>query len=331
MAPMFLGVDGGGTKTAYVLIDAHGEIRASLVGDSVSHLAGGFERAEALLTDGVRSMLAAANVDAARIAFAFFGLPSYGEDSSTTSRLDALPGATLPPARFRCGNDMIGSWAGALGGADGISVISGTGSMAYGEFDGRTARAGGWGELIGDEGSAYWIAREGMNLFSRMSDGRAPRGGLHALVRERMKIGDDLDLCARIYGEAANTRGAFAQFARLVHEAALTGDVQAREIFTRAGEELAGAVFAVRRALGVPSTVLVPVSYSGGAFAGAQMLVDAFTSSLNALPAAFECRVPQYPPVIGAALHAARLAGVPLPREALSNLQAHCATAKLPR
>jgi N-acetylglucosamine kinase-like BadF-type ATPase len=226
---------------------------------------------------------------------------------------------------------MIGSWAGALGCADGISVIAGTGSMAYGEFTNRTARAGGWGELIGDEGSAYWIAREGMNLFSRMSDGRASRSGLHTLVRERMRIDNDLDLCARIYGEAANTRGAFAQFARLVHEAALSGDLQAREIFTRAGEELANTVFAVRRALAVPQSIVVPVSYSGGAFAGAQVLVDAFTSALTALPAAFDCRAPLYPPVVGAALYAARLAGAPLPSDALANLQARCATAELPR
>ena len=74
---------------------------------------------------------------------------------------------------------MVCSWAGSLACADGISVIAGTGSMAYGEYAGRQARCGGWGELIGDEGSAYWIAREGMNLFSRMSDGRAARGPLH--------------------------------------------------------------------------------------------------------------------------------------------------------
>jgi N-acetylglucosamine kinase-like BadF-type ATPase len=314
-----------------VLIDGDGALRASRVSASVSHLSEGFERAEALLVEGIRAVLAAANVDAAQLDYAFFGLPSHGEDSATTPNLDALPRAALSAARYRCGNDMIGSWAGALACADGISVIAGTGSMAYGEFANRTARAGGWGELIGDEGSAYWIAREGMNLFSRMSDGRAPRGALHALVRERMRIESDLDLCARIYGEAANTRGAFAQFARLVHEAAKAGDLQAREIFTRAGEELANTVFAVRRSLAIPQSIVVPVSYSGGAFAGAQMLVEAFTSALGALPAAFECRAPLYPPVIGAALYAARLAGAPLSPLALANLQAGCAAVELPR
>jgi len=173
---MFLGVDGGGTKTAYALIDAHGALRASHVGGSVSHLSQGYERAAALLVEGVRAVFAAAAADAAEIRFAFFALASHGEDSASTARLDAMPAAVLDPAHFRCGNDMIGSWAGSLACEDGISVIAGTGSMAYGEYAGRSARAGGWGEIIGDEGSAYWIAREGMNLFSRMSDGRAAHG-----------------------------------------------------------------------------------------------------------------------------------------------------------
>ena len=121
-----------------------------------------------------------------------------------------MPARLLDVARYRCGNDMVCSWAGSLACADGISVIAGTGSMAYGEYAGRTARAGGWGELIGDEGSAYWIAREGMNLFSRMSDGRAPRGPLYELVRARFGIAVDLDLCARVYGEGVSARSAFA-------------------------------------------------------------------------------------------------------------------------
>jgi N-acetylglucosamine kinase-like BadF-type ATPase len=238
---MFLGVDGGGTKTAFVLIDARGGIRASHVTGSVSHLSQGVEGASVLLAEGVRALLARAVTAAAQVDFAFFGLSSYGEDSAVTPRLDAMPAPLLDRRRFRCGNDMLGSWAGSLACADGISVIAGTGSMAYGEHHGRSARAGGWGELIGDEGSAYWIAREGMNLFSRMSDGRAPRGPLHSLVCERLGLDTDLDLCARVYGGDAAGRGEFAQFARLVHEAADRSDTGARAIFLRAAAELVDA------------------------------------------------------------------------------------------
>ena len=112
------------------------------------------------------------------------------------------PAQALPHRRYSCGNDMVCGWAGALAGADGINIVSGTGSIAYGEFAGRNARAGGWGELFSDEGSSYWLAREGLRLFSRMSDGRSPRGSLYEYVRRHFSLASDLDLCAAIYGKA---------------------------------------------------------------------------------------------------------------------------------
>ena len=317
---MFLGVDGGGTKTAYTLIEASGIVRASHVGPSVSHLSEGFERAADLLTKGLGATLASAGTTAPEITFSFIGLPSYGEDSASTARLDAMPSALLDRARYRCGNDMICSWAGSLACRDGISVIAGTGSMAYGEYRGRNARAGGWGELIGDEGSAYWIAREGMNLFSRMSDGRAARGPLHALVREQFGIGVDLDLCASVYGEAAGKRNVFAQFAPLVDEAAKAGDSQAAQIFQRGAQELVQCVLATRRTLAVPDDLKLPVSHSGGVFNGASLMVDAFRATLAASSAGLEYHAPEFQPAIGASLYAARLAGTPLPEAALQRL-----------
>lgn len=322
----FLGVDAGGTKTAYALIDAAGNILGIHRSGSVSHLANGIARATALLIEGMNGTLASGGVRAPDIAFAFLGLPAYGEDSVSTPLLDAMPSALVEPARYRCGNDMICSWAGSLAGADGISVVAGTGSIAYGEYAGRAARAGGWGELIGDEGSAYWIAREGMNLFSRMSDGRAPRGPLYCLVRQSLNLEVDLDLCARIYGEGADSRGAFAQFAQVVHAGVQAGDQQALAIFHRAAQELAAIVVATRSALQAPRDAVIPVSFSGGAFHGAPVLTSAFREALAGTGCAFEFRSPAYPPLIGAALYAARLHGTPLPNPALKNLAGQCAS-----
>ena len=328
---MYLGVDGGGTKTAYALIDGRGRILASHLTASVSHLSEGFAAAASMLGEGVRTILAQASLTPADIDFAFFGLPAYGEDSATTAQMDAMPTSVLERAKVRCGNDMVCSWAGSLGCREGISVIAGTGSIAYGEYEGRAARTGGWGELIGDEGSAYWIAREGMNLFSRMSDGRAARGALHAIVCKRFDLGVDLDLCARLYGECASARSTFAQFAKLVSEAATAGDDRAREIFLRAADELAALAIAVRRTLAVPDTVSLPVSYSGGTLAGSPVLLAAFTDSLKAIAPPFDCRAPLFPPVIGAALYAARLAGRPLAEDALAALERESANASLPQ
>ena len=326
---MYLGVDGGGTKTAYALVDANGRLCATHLTGSVSHLADGFEPASVTLLDGSATTLAKAGITAAQLRFAFFGLPAYGEDSTTTARMDAMPSPLLDATKYRCGNDMICSWAGSLACADGISVIAGTGSMAYGEYAGRQARAGGWGELIGDEGSAYWIAREGMNLFSRMSDGRAPQGPLYALVRSRLGLEIDLDLCAKIYGVAANTRGAFAQFAPLVDAAAVAGDEQARTILDRAAGELVASVVAVRRALAVPDSAELAVSWSGGAFSGSAQLVTAFREALAALRPICRYSPPRFPPMIGAALYAAWLCGQVWTAATLATLHEQCTAAKL--
>lgn len=321
---MFLGVDGGGTKTAYALIDANGRIRARHVGPSVSHLAVGFARATQLLIGGIAATLEKAASAPSNLTFAFVGLPSYGEDSATTSTMDAMPAALIDASRYRCGNDTVCSWAGSLACEDGISVIAGTGSIAYGEYAGRDARAGGWGELIGDEGSAYWIAREGLNLFSRMSDGRSTRGPLYELVRARFGLTIDLDLCSRIYGESGSLRSVFAQFATSVHEAAQAGDRQVLAIFDRGAKELVECVIAVRRALAVPEREIIPVSHSGGVFNGATFSRDAFRSALEAANQGFQYRVPAYAPDVGAALYAAQLAAQPLDESAKRTLRQQC-------
>ena len=326
---MYLGVDGGGTKTAFALIDGDGALKASHVGASIDYLADGIAVARARLIDGIRATLAQQSLAPAGIAFAFFGLPAYGEDGESIAELDAMPSELLDASRYRCGNDMICSWAGSLACADGISVIAGTGSMAYGEFAGRQARCGGWGELIGDEGSAYWIAREGMNLFSRMSDGRVARGPLHRLVRERFELTNDLYLCSRIYGAGADRRDGFAQFARLVHDAAQAGDAAAAGIFTRGAKELVDCVIATRRALDPPATAALPVSHSGGVFNNVPAMVDAFRAGLAAAPQPFEYVRPQCPPAVGAALYAARIAGKPLPSAAVKRLQQQCESSEV--
>ncbi|HEY4369674.1 MAG TPA: BadF/BadG/BcrA/BcrD ATPase family protein [Steroidobacteraceae bacterium] len=309
---MFFGVDGGGTKTSYAVIGADGLVRVRHVGPSVSHLAQGFARATDVLLDGIVTTLQKATLTPADLTFAFLGLPAYGEDSATTAQMDLMPARLFDIPRYRCGNDMLCSWAGSLACADGISVIAGTGSMAYGEYAGRTARSGGWGEIIGDEGSAYWIAREGMNLFSRMCDGRAPRGPLYELVRTRLALAVDLDLCAQVYGEGVSARRAFAGFAPLVHEAAQAGDAQAADIFRHGADELVQCVRAVRRLLQVPEDIVLPVSSTGGVFQNGGLMLEAFRTQLTNVHPPFDYREPQYQPDIGAALYAAHLTGLRL-------------------
>ena len=319
---MFLGVDAGGTKTALALIDRDGRVLAQHLTSAAHFGATGVDSVRSLLHAAVHTLLAKAAVPASAVEFAFIGLPSYGEDSAVAGALDSLPAGCLPAGRYRCGNDMVCGWAGSLGGADGINVVAGTGSICYGERGGVAARCGGWGELFSDEGSAYWIAIRGLNLYSRMSDGRAPRGPLHQLFNARMALDHDLDLCARVYGEAGADRSALAQFSKIVYEAATMGDQQAAAIFAQATEELAELVDVTRQRLGFKSDEPVLVSYSGGVYANAgSILLPRFQHALTARWSSYQLREPLLPPDIGAALYAARIHHQPLGAAAVERLR----------
>jgi N-acetylglucosamine kinase-like BadF-type ATPase len=317
---MFLGVDGGGTKTAFVVLDAAGRLLASHQEPSSYYLEVGLEAAAETLRRGTIAVLALAGMTAVDVEFAFFGLPAYGEDSELLPWLDRLPEAFLPAGRFRCDNDVVCGWAGSLSGRDGIGVVAGTGSIAYGEYAGRRARAGGWGELFGDEGSAFWIAREGLTLFSRMSDGRAPRGPLYDLLRERLGLTDDLDLCAHVNGPCAPGRSGMAQLSKLVCEAALAGDRQAADLFARAAGELVELIGAVRTRLSLPAGATARVSYSGGVFRSGELILEPLRRALDASGGACTLTAPELSPAVGAALCAARCRGHSFDPDVLARL-----------
>jgi N-acetylglucosamine kinase-like BadF-type ATPase len=177
--------------------------------------------------------------------------------------------------------------------------------------------------LFSDEGSAYWIACRGLNLFSRMSDGRATKGPLYDIVRQRLGLTEDLDLCAHVFSRLKGDRAQIAQLSKWVTQAAAAGDAQAMSIAREAAEELALMVDATRRQLAFSDAEPVPVSYSGGVFdnVGA-LLLDHFTATLQAFRPGYRVSEPVLPPGIGAALYAAKRHGNPLSNAAIERLRA---------
>lgn len=316
----FLGVDGGGSKTAFVLISETGDILAETKGLSCYYFEQGISLVERVLGEGVNAISRQAGIAPAEITHSFLGLPGYGEASADLPTLNSIPQNLLGTDRYSCDNDMICGWAGSLGAADGINIISGTGSMTYGERRGLSHRAGGWGELFGDEGSAYWVAVRGLNAFSRMSDGRLPRGPLYEVMKSRVGIQDDLDLVGVVLHEWQGRRTAIADLSKTVVEAAEQGDTVAREILHDACDELAKILDATAGALEYTPGDIVPVSYSGGMFTAPHML-EIFESVLTTRSLQYELRVPLLSPAIGAALYAAKAAGSPLSDAALTNLE----------
>ncbi len=313
---MFLGVDGGGTKTALCLITADGEVVAATEAESTYWISEGTGLVARVLEAGVRTVCEQAAIHPDDIAFGFFGLPAYGEVADAVPALDAAPRPALGHDRYRCDNDMVCGWAGSLAAADGINVISGTGSMTYGRRGQTGVRVGGWGERFGDDGSAHWIAIRGLNLFSRMSDGRLDRGPLYDGLRSHLGLTTDLELVDVVLHRWRSDRGRIAGLSRQVAAAADRGDARAAEVLAEAGAELAELAHATARRLGYGPGERVPVSYSGGAFS-APGVRRAFRAALGDQ---FELRRPRYLPVVGAALYAATLAGTPLAAAALRRL-----------
>ncbi|AOH82653.1 N-acetylglucosamine kinase [Sphingomonas panacis] len=304
---IFLGVDGGGTKTEFVCIDESGQVVARALTGTTYHLQVGFDEAVRRLAEGIGAVCAQLAISAAEIRYAFFGLPAFGEDAAVDPLLAAACGRLLGHDRYACDNDMVCGWAGSLACADGINLVAGTGSIGYGERQGRKARVGGWGEMFSDEGSAYWIAIQGLNAFTRMSDGRLPVGPLHDGFRAALGLANDLDICAKVMGEHGMARDAIAGLAPIVSQAAEAGDMAAAAILEQAGAELAGLAQALRKRLGFADEETVLLSWSGGVLTKLDTVRTPFLRSLQA-QSRYEIVEPRHTPGVGAALYAALMA-----------------------
>ncbi|WP_374007497.1 BadF/BadG/BcrA/BcrD ATPase family protein [Leifsonia sp. LS-T14] len=316
---LFLGIDGGGTKTAFLLLDSDGTVVARSQQPSSDYYRLGVEAVRRTLLEGVEDICRQAGIAPDRLDFTVVGLTGYGEVSADVPVLDGVPRSVLASDRYLCVNDMICGWAGSLCASDGINVVGGTGSMTYGERKGVGVRVGGWGELFGDEGSGYWIATRGLNAFTRMSDGRLPRGPLLELLRNRLGVRNDLDAIGLVLTDWQKERTRIAALSTTVAEAAAAGDAVAAGILTDAGAEFAELVDTTRLALGYEDGEAVAVSYSGGVFRSEAVLA-AFSRSLDALHDGYDLRVPVFEPDIGAALYAAKVAARPLSGDALGRI-----------
>lgn len=300
----FVGVDGGGTKTDFAVSREDGVPVASLQRTGCSRQAIGVDRAVELIVQGVRDCLAmvdAAKEDCAGICL---GIPCYGEDPKDDRVMETSLKALLAPAPTLIVNDVEVGWAGALECREGIHIVSGTGSIALGHgMDGKSVRCGGWIEFFGDEGSCYWIGREGMSLFSKESDGRAPRGALYELVRQELRLSQDCDFINIVLQDIAPYRERVAQFQQYVWQAAEQGDTQAAELYTKAAGELSLMVRTLKQQL-LLSPGKTSVSYSGGVFKAGDWVMRPFGEQVEAL----DCRLqaPLHSPVEGALLLATK-------------------------
>lgn len=253
-----LGLDIGGTATRAVL-SAGGRTLCDRSGGSANPAAVGWEAARASLREVVAAL------PAVTVGAVCAGAAGAG-DAAAAERLRELLGELVPGARVLVVPDARLVLA-AAGLEAGVALVAGTGSIAFGcGVSGREARAGGWGHLLGDEGSGYWIAREAVRQALRNEDaGRAP-SLLHRTLCGETGVGTALELAHRLHGE--REPGRWAALASTV-VAETDRDAGAAAIVRRGGAGLAGLAKRVRERLGEPA---LPVVLAGGLLLGAPAL-----------------------------------------------------------
>lgn len=279
----FVGVDGGGTKTDFAVSAVDGVPVSRLTRSGCSYQTIGIEAATALILDGVGECLASVGSGLEDCEGCCLGIPCYGEHAENDRAIVAALKEALAPASVYVANDVEVGWAGSLACQEGIHLVAGTGSIAFGRgSDHKTARCGGWTDFFGDEGSCYWIGRETMSLFSKEADGRVPRGALYDVTRRALCLEEDYRFMDVILRDIAPYREQVASFQRYALEAAVAGDRAVIGLYESAAQELALLVGALKEKLLLASGQ-TNVSYSGGLFKAGDFILHPLKKNVESL------------------------------------------------
>lgn len=301
---LVLGVDSGGTSTRAAIADANGVV----LGTGAAS-AGNLDDVGAQAT---ASAIAAAAADALRaagavtddIGAAFLGVAGVVSAADRDAVLDAVAPLSLAPReRTQVDHDCRVALAGALSGRPGIVLIAGTGSAAFGiDAGGARWRAGGWGALLGDEGSSFRIAVQGLRAVSMAADGRGPETSLTPALLGAVGADQPDDLMHRLHVDGLD-RSVLASLAPLVLSAATSGDQVAEDILNEAVEQLAQLVATVRGRLTFEAPA--PVAYVGGLFNAGEVVLTPLRAALGRLAPDVTLTAAETDPVAGACLLAA--------------------------
>ena len=277
-----LGIDAGGTKTMALLADAGGRVVGEGRAGGANLQAHGELEVEKVLHHVIDLAMEGHSTAPAAVCLGLAGVDREGDGeviggimrrlgfrAHTLIVNDALI-ALVAGVPLREGSSAVGQ---------GLVLISGTGSIAYGvNQHGQAARAGGWGTSLGDEGSGYWIGRRALKAVARDADGRGPRTRLTPLVLAHFSLARPEQLVSEIHDHAQGKR-AIASLGATVEQARAEGDVVATEIMRTAADELTLAAASVIARLDMRGEQF-PILLSGGMIRSAHWLAAEVTTRL---------------------------------------------------
>jgi N-acetylglucosamine kinase-like BadF-type ATPase len=248
-AHLYVGVDGGATRCRAIVLDADGREVGRAEGPAgivtVRTAAAAAEIVAIVVRDAVRDAISDAGT-APPVARLVAGLAGAGRPDARDAARSALEATGVAMAVEVHGDSEI-ALDDAFDDGVGILVVAGTGSMALGRAGhGRQARAGGWGVVLGDEGSGWWLGIQGLRAVARAADGRGRATTLTGVLLDALSLPDAAAMITRV---DTASKSEIAALAPLVLRAAEDGDAVARQLADAAAGELAAAAQAVRRAL----------------------------------------------------------------------------------
>ncbi|MCL2035378.1 MAG: ATPase [Oscillospiraceae bacterium] len=291
----YIGVDGGGTKTA---------ICAANVGQSLlryTKTSGTSWREHGALEVARRiKEVVYGLIGGGEIAGIAMGLPCYGESAEGDNALKQAIQKEFSDISAYLTNDVEIGWAGSMALKPGINIVAGTGSICFGkDIHGKAARSGGWSEFFGDEGSCYWVGRKTLELFSKQADGRMPKDELYDIVYREFGIQDDFGFIDIIHDKYMGNRKQVASLQFLAEKAALSGSTSAVALYNEAVQELCQLVTAVRNQLDFAGNPF-QVSYSGGLFKAGEFVLPQFSQEIENMGGTLS--PPRFKPEEGAVL-----------------------------
>jgi N-acetylglucosamine kinase-like BadF-type ATPase len=246
-ASYFLGIDGGGTKTECILADRQGKVVARGMAGASNPVRTGYARAWFALSEAGDTVLSKAKIHAEHVRAVCAGLGGAGRHG-VVQRVSAFLEGSYPNAATRVTTDLEIALEAAFGSAEGVILLAGTGSAAFGrDAVGRTARAGGLGPWVSDEGGAFDIGRRAVGAVVRAIEHRGPATALSDRLFELHRSSHWDTLADQI---SKNPDDVFPRTFPLVAELADEGDPVSRDVMTAAAASLAELVTAVVGQLG---------------------------------------------------------------------------------
>jgi N-acetylglucosamine kinase-like BadF-type ATPase len=282
---LVLGIDGGGTKTAAWLAPRVGGQGSPIFGRGSSGPANfqavGADAAIDNLNVAVDAAFEESGIAPESVAAAVLALAGSDRDENR-QQVERWAMERRLARRFRVVNDALPVLAAGSPEGWGVALICGTGSLCFGQSrDGRSARAGGWGYLFGDEGSAYAMAVAGLRAAAKAADLRGPPTRLLQALLNRLGLRKPEELVLSVYAMAAEP-AAVASLAEEVTRAAAEEDAVAEKIIDGAADDLAAMVGTVAKKLNL-SSLAFPLAVAGSVLLGAEGLQSRLVARLRAL------------------------------------------------